>query len=208
MGLISLLIFHVKEAAAEPTAFLLSKHLDLSQFNFFMRSTIAEHVVFHSRLIAARTPVGQRQSIKFDQDIGMCHSYVHQCGLGGTVISDCEYPPRVAFVLLNRALSAFVTKYPPEQWERLESDPPASQFAYPEGSELLANFQDPKKADDLSRIQEDLKEVHNVMVVTMEKLLQRGENLDILMTRTTDLSAASEKFYRQAKAQNQCCKWY
>eukprot|EP01053_Blabericola_migrator_P012554 Blabericola_migrator_1__12553@NODE_798_length_6465_cov_65_648171_g566_i0_p2_GENE_NODE_798_length_6465_cov_65_648171_g566_i0NODE_798_length_6465_cov_65_648171_g566_i0_p2_ORF_typecomplete_len206_score38_41Synaptobrevin/PF00957_21/3_7e17Longin/PF13774_6/9_2e10Mannitol_dh_C/PF08125_13/0_014_NODE_798_length_6465_cov_65_648171_g566_i0122739 len=205
MKLVSLLIFHVKPD--QEKAVLLSSHMDLSHFNYFVRTTVKEHIVFHSRLICSRTPVGTRQTIQFEQDLGSCHAFVHSCGLGGAVLSDPEYPPRVAFVFLNRALAAFVEKHGPETWETLTSDPP-NPFPFPEGNELLKHFQNPSQADDLSRIQSDLNEVRDIMIVNIEQLLKRGEQLESLMEKTDDLSKASEQFFRSAKANNQCCKWY
>eukprot|EP01056_Protomagalhaensia_sp_Gyna25_P005316 Protomagalhaensia_sp_Gyna_25__5315@NODE_667_length_2877_cov_177_423538_g521_i0_p1_GENE_NODE_667_length_2877_cov_177_423538_g521_i0NODE_667_length_2877_cov_177_423538_g521_i0_p1_ORF_typecomplete_len204_score25_42Synaptobrevin/PF00957_21/1_2e16Longin/PF13774_6/5_5e10Mannitol_dh_C/PF08125_13/0_011Cyclase_polyket/PF04673_12/0_1Cyclase_polyket/PF04673_12/5_4e03_NODE_667_length_2877_cov_177_423538_g521_i013781989 len=203
MKLVSLLIFHVKDEKAV----LLSSHMDLSHFNYFVRGTVKEHVLFHSRLICARTPVGTRQTIQFEQDLGSCHAYTHSCGIAGAVLSDPEYPARVAFVLINRALAAFVEKYSPETWDTLTSDPP-TLFAFPQGDELLKHFQNPNQADDLSRIQADLNEVRDIMIVNIEQLLKRGEQLESLMEKTDDLSKASEQFFRTTKANNQCCKWY
>eukprot|EP01054_Gregarina_sp_Poly1_P005259 Gregarina_sp_Poly_1__5258@NODE_2789_length_1715_cov_71_920510_g1756_i0_p1_GENE_NODE_2789_length_1715_cov_71_920510_g1756_i0NODE_2789_length_1715_cov_71_920510_g1756_i0_p1_ORF_typecomplete_len212_score20_98Longin/PF13774_6/6e09_NODE_2789_length_1715_cov_71_920510_g1756_i0192827 len=156
MKLVSLLIFRVKPE--QEKAILLAAHMDLSHFNYFIRSTIKEHIVFHSRLICSRTPIGCRQTIQFEQDLGNCHAFVHSCGLGGAVLSDPEYPARVAFVFLNRALAGFVEKHAPESWESLTADPPAA-FKFPQGDELLKHFQNPSEADDLARIQADLNEV-------------------------------------------------
>eukprot|EP00918_Siedleckia_nematoides_P067812 GHVU01147598.1.p1 GENE.GHVU01147598.1~~GHVU01147598.1.p1 ORF type:complete len:142 (-),score=5.77 GHVU01147598.1:1241-1666(-) len=103
MKLVGLQIF--RWDAEKPV--ILSQHLDLSQFSFFQRGTIKEHMVFHSRLICSRTGKGMRQSIEFEQKLGMCHIYVHQCGLAVTVLCDMEYPMRVAFSLINQILRAF-----------------------------------------------------------------------------------------------------
>lgn len=35
------------------------------------------------------------------------HCYLRTDGLGGTVIADLEYPPRVAFVLLSTLIDRF-----------------------------------------------------------------------------------------------------
>jgi len=35
--------------------------------------------------------------------------------------------------------------------------------------------------------------------------LARGEKLDNLVDKSTDLSLASQMFYKQARKQNQCC---
>ena len=42
-------------------------------------------------------------------------------------------------------------------------------------------------------------------VEVVRELLARGEKLDNLVDKSTDLSLASQMFYKQAKKQNQCC---
>ena len=44
-----------------------------------------------------------------------------------------------------------------------------------------------------------------VLHKTIDSVLARGEKLDNLVDKSTDLSLASQMFYKQAKKQNQCC---
>lgn len=103
MKLISILIF--KWDSEKPT--LLSTHTDVSFINFFMRSTVKEHILFHSRLVCSRTSLNVRQSVQMEQNLGFCHSYSHPSGLAATVMCDPEYPNRVAFSLINQVLRTF-----------------------------------------------------------------------------------------------------
>lgn len=41
----------------------------------------------------------------------MCHCYLRQDGLGAVVVTDKEYPARVAFNLESKLLDEFDTKY-------------------------------------------------------------------------------------------------
>lgn len=41
-----------------------------------------------------------------------CHVYVRSDNLGGTVIADQEYPPRVAFTFLNKVLDQYAEDHP------------------------------------------------------------------------------------------------
>lgn len=41
----------------------------------------------------------------------MCHCYLRQDGLGAVVVTDKEYPSRVAFNLESKLLEEFDTKY-------------------------------------------------------------------------------------------------
>jgi synaptobrevin family protein YKT6 len=40
---------------------------------------------------------------------------------------------------------------------------------------------------------------------SVEQVLQRGEKLDDLVAKSSDLSAQSKMFYKSAKKQNSCC---
>ena len=67
-------------------------------------------------------------------------------------------------------------------------------------------MQDPQQADKLTKIQRDLDETKVVLHETIESMLQRGEKLETLVDKSSDLSMASQMFYKQAKKNNQCCK--
>ncbi|CEL93657.1 unnamed protein product [Vitrella brassicaformis CCMP3155] len=182
----------------------LSSHYDLSHFPFFQRKTVQEHIRFHSRLICARTPVGRRQSVEFEQNLGNCHVYVHPSGLAAAVLTSAEYPMRVAFSMLSEVLRLFQDKYG-GQWENTDAD---RSIGFTEGDEYVKKFQNPAEADKLTKVQKDLDEVKDVMLKSIEDLLQRGETLDSLMQKSTDLSQTSYQFYRTAKKNNQCCQLY
>ncbi|XP_026190032.1 VAMP-like protein YKT61 [Cyclospora cayetanensis] len=199
IALYSLLVF--KWHSERPL--LLSAAVDVSSFPFFHRSTMKEHIIFHSRLIAARTPLGRRQVVEFENKIGHCHVYCHPSGLAITALSSVSYPMRVAFGLINEALRLFQEKCA-GQWEGLTEDAPGANML-PEGADMLKKYQNPLEADKLLKVQRELDEVKDVMLKNIDELLQRGEKLDDLMQRSEDLSNTSYQFYRQAKKTNSCC---
>lgn len=65
-------------------------------------------------------------------------------------------------------------------------------------------YQDPKQADTIMRVQQELDETKVVMHKTIESVLERGEKLDNLVERSNALSAQSKMFYKTAKKQNSC----
>jgi len=72
----------------------------------------------------------------------------------------------------------------------------------------LKEWQNPASTDKIAKIQKELDEVKEIMATNIEAVLKRGEDLDSLMEKSTDLSATSLTFYKKAKKQNQCCKAY
>ena len=69
----------------------------------------------------------------------------------------------------------------------------------------LAEYQDPSKADKISAIQKELNETTAVLSKTIDNVLERGEKLDDLVSKSQDLSSQSKVFYKQAKKTNSCC---
>ena len=69
-----------------------------------------------------------------------------------------------------------------------------------------ASVQDPAQADKLTKIQRDLDETKVVLHKTIESMLERGEKLEALVDKSSDLSMASQMFYKQARKTNSCCK--
>lgn len=176
----------------------LSGASDLQSFGYFQRSSVQEFMDFTSKILVERTNVAQRASVR-EQEY-MCHVYVRSDSLAGVLISDHEYPQRVAFTLLNKVLDDFCSKYPPFQWS---DEKQIMQF--PEASDFLQKYQNPKEADAMSKIQCDLDETKIILHNTIEAVLQRGEKLDDLVEKSEGLSTQSKAFYKTARKTNSCC---
>ena len=175
----------------------------MSRIDFFKRGTVRDFIKFHARTVVTRTQRGQRQTIQFENDIGKCFAYVQENGLAGAVITDNDYPMRVAFTLLNEALKRFELRAFP--WQTVDKD---VDLDFKEGGELLTKFQNPEEADKITKITKELEEVKSIVVKSMDDILKRGETLDALMQKSNDLNEVSRQFYRTAKKNNQCCKMY
>jgi len=172
---------------------------DLSSFNFFQRKSVGEFLNFATNFVAERTQPGQRQSVK-QQDY-MCHVFVRHDGITGVLVADQEYPSRVAFTVLSKVTNEFVAAVPKEKWDNSAITPIVF-----EGLEaLLQKYQNPKEADAMTKVQTELDETKVILHETMESLMQRGENLDNLVTKSDQLSDQSKQFYKQAKKMNSWC---
>ncbi|KAG5518307.1 hypothetical protein PMAC_003103 [Pneumocystis sp. 'macacae'] len=164
--------------------------VNLTPFGFFVRSSIQEFMVLFSRLVAEEIQVGQRKS--FDQDNYALHAYSRSESIVGVVITDKEYPVRVAYSLLNKILDEFLMKYPPSSWSKKDKRLPFGVL-----DEYIIKYQDPQKADNIIKVQQELDDIKNVLSQTIDSVLQRGEKLDDLIQRSDILSAQSRLFYKQ-----------
>ena len=76
---------------------------------------------------------------------------------------------------------------------------------FPAIQEYVVRYQDPKQADTIMKVQQELDETKIILHKTIESVLERGENLDSLVDKSAALSASSKTFYKTAKSQNSCC---
>ncbi|KAM6494920.1 snare protein YKT6 [Amanita muscaria] len=178
---------------------VLSNANDLSSFSFYQRSSAAEFMPFFSKTVAERTLQGQRQSIQ--ENIYTAHVY-NRGGpeeLAAVIVTDQEYPVRPAFSILNKLLDEFSAKVPKSKYD----DP--SSISFSEISTYIQKYQDPKHADTIMRVQQELDETKIILHKTIESVLRRGEKLNDLVDRSNALSSQSKMFYKTAKKQNSCC---
>lgn len=112
MKLFSLFVLYKKVdagASAGGQAKILKYSADLASFGFFQRSSVEEFMKFTSRIIVERTEPGNRSSIK-EQEY-MAHVFVRSDGLSSVLISDQEYPNRVAHSLLNKVYNTISFRF-------------------------------------------------------------------------------------------------
>lgn len=184
---------------SSPKATILCSAHELTSFSYFQKGSVKEFMDFTSKILVERTAITQRSSVK-EQEY-QCHVYVRNDSLAGVLISDHEYPQRVAFTLLNKVLDDFAVKYNGSVW------PTAAEgsLVFPQVAEYLQKYQNPKEADAMTKLQTDLDETKIILHNTIEAVLQRGEKLDDLVEKSEGLSLQSKAFYKTAKKTNSCC---
>ncbi|PWN38942.1 putative YKT6-snare protein for endoplasmic reticulum-golgi transport [Ceraceosorus guamensis] len=172
-----------------------------------------------SQTVAERTSPTQRQSVQENTYVAHVHSRPASEGISGVLVSDTEYPSRVAFSLLNKTLDEFVLKVPKGLYERQvnsittgSSSAPSAKgtgildnAVFPQAQDYVNRYQDPRQADQIMKVQQELDETKIVLHKTIDSVLQRGEDLDKLVEKSGSLSAQSKMFYKSAKKQNSCC---
>lgn len=90
----------------------------------------------------------------------MCVVYVRADGLAGVVITDHEYPQRVSHTLTTKILDEFSQKYPPSTWSNLSE----REVSFPQLNAYLAKYQNPREADAMTKIQDELDETKIILV--------------------------------------------
>ncbi|KAK3004772.1 hypothetical protein RJ639_018307 [Escallonia herrerae] len=183
MKITALLVLKVNPDGSAPL--LLASALDVSHFGYFQRSSVKEFILFVSRTVAQRTQSGQRQSVSHEEY--KVHSY-NRNGVCAVGFMDDHYPVRSAFSLLNQVQDEYHKNFG-ESWRAVKED---NNQPWPYLNDALAKFQDPAEADKLLRIQRELDETKIILHRTIDSVLERGEKLDSLVEKSSDLSAASQ----------------
>ncbi|KAG2128002.1 snare protein YKT6 [Suillus clintonianus] len=178
---------------------VLSSDSDVSSFSFYQRGSVSEFLTFFTKTVIERTPQGQRQSVQENNYTAHVYNKGGAEQLAAIIITDQEYPVRPAFSLLTKLLDDFTAKVPQSSFAN-----PGS-ISFPEIQTYIQKYQDPRQADTIMRVQQELDETKIVLHKTIESVLQRGEKLDNLVERSNALSSQTKMFYKTAKKQNSCC---
>ncbi|KAJ6698609.1 hypothetical protein OIU79_011998 [Salix purpurea] len=185
MKITALLVLKCSPEGSDPV--ILVNAMDVSHFGYFQRSSVKEFIFFVGRTVAKRTPPGQRQSVQHEEYKVHAYNRNGLCALG---FMDDHYPVRSAFSLLNQVIDEYQKNFG-ESWRAAQAD---SSQPWPYLNEALTKFQDPAEADKLLKIQRELDETKIILHKTIDSVLARGEKLDSLVEKSSDLSAASQQF--------------
>ncbi|XP_063385155.1 synaptobrevin homolog YKT6 [Cydia fagiglandana] len=182
-------------------ATILKDAYDLSSFSYFQKGSVQEFMSFVSKTMVERTQPAARQSVKEGEY--MLQVYVRADNLAGVLISDHEYPSRVAHTLITKILDEFTARVPANTWPTANN----TTVDFPVLPQYLVKYQNPREADALTKIQEDLDETKIILHDTIKAVLERGEKLDDLVAKSDSLSYHSKAFYKTARKTNSCCNF-
>ncbi|PWA48152.1 synaptobrevin-like protein [Artemisia annua] len=218
MKITALLVLKCDPRSEGSDPVILANATDVNHFGYFQRVTVRQFIVFVGRTVAKRTPPDQRHSVQHEEY--KVHSY-NRNGLCVVGFMDDHYPVRSAFSVLNKVIDEYQKSFG-DSWRSIQADSTQPwpylndaltkfqfcilffsfklhQFHYE--YELIANhhnlfsdFQDPAEADKLLKIQRELDETKIILHKTIDSVLERGEKLDSLVEKSSDLSAASQYF--------------
>lgn len=92
------------------------------------------------------------------------------------IVTDGDYPALVAHQLLSKIVDEFLAKHPRTSW----SDPSLRENAcpLPQLKEYIVKYQDPKQADSIMKIQQELDETK----IVLHKTVRHPSSLDLYGT--------------------------
>jgi synaptobrevin family protein YKT6 len=176
-----------------------------SWFGWLYKNTLQEFLQFFAKLLTERTPVGTRCQVTKDNFVGYVHPRSN--GLSVVLVTDSEYPSRVAFNLLRKTTLDFEDIYQKDQQDidKCTTDWELNKRYQPMLQQLVQQHQDPVKADKILQVKKDLEDTKEVLNKALDSLMQRGEKLEDLVSKTDMLTTESKEFYKKSAEANSCC---
>jgi synaptobrevin family protein YKT6 len=87
-------------------------------------------------------------------------------------------------------------------WQATQTD---TEFEFPMLADLLVKYQNPTAADSLMKLQKDIDSTKDIVIRTIDQLLDRGEKLETLAAKSDDLCFQSRVFVEKSSEMNSCC---
>ncbi|KAG2439573.1 hypothetical protein HXX76_004925 [Chlamydomonas incerta] len=125
-------------------------------------------------------------------------------GITYMAVAEEGFGRRIPFAFLDDVRGRFVAMYGAAAKEAVayEYNTEFSRVL----AERAAHFSDPS-ADAINRVKGELQEVKHIMIENIEKVLERGERLDLLVDKTEGLQQVSLAFRREARRLKHTMWW-
>lgn len=149
-----------------------------------------------ARILAKISPANARQAYAYDRHL---FNYVVSDGLVFLCMTDEAFEKRLAFAFLDDVK---------RRWSVAFANRGATAARYAMNDEFARVLQkqmdffasnDPA-ADKLGAINKNVEEVKGIMVSNIEKVLERGEKIELLVDKTEKLNEAGFKFKKSSTA--------
>ncbi|KAI9592887.1 Longin-like domain-containing protein [Syncephalis fuscata] len=127
--------------------------------------------------------------------------YLINNGICYLCVCDRSYPRKLAFSYLDELSKEFDASYGAEaQKQGLRPYAFIKFDTFMQKTKRL--YQDTRAQSNLTKLNEDLQDVHRIMTKNMEDLLWRGDSLDRMSTMSSTLRDQSAQYRRDAKRLN------
>ena len=131
-------------------------------------------------------------------------SFIDNENMGCVIITDLDYDKRVAHIVMRKAMDMFKSESENWDWQTRNCDINRSQkcrYIY----DLIIDYHEPKEKDTILKINKGLSETKETLHHSIDKMLERGEKIDVLIQKSKDLSYNSKKFLKKSKDMNSWC---
>jgi len=165
-------------------------------------STSGNFTTVTRRILEKIPPNDNKMSYVYDRHI---FHYVVDDGISYLCLADEEFGRRIPFAFLEDVKNRFKATY---------GDRGKTALAYgmnADFSRVLQNqmdyYSNNPNADRINRVRGEIDEVKSVMVTNIEKVLERGERIELLVDRTENLNQTAFKFKKSSTQLKRAMWW-
>ncbi|KAL1918604.1 uncharacterized protein VTP21DRAFT_2626 [Calcarisporiella thermophila] len=131
--------------------------------------------------------------------------YICEDGITYLCMGDDSFGRRIPFAFLQDLRNRFLSTY------SLESAADAPHYGMNEFSRVIAKqmeyFSNNPNADKIKQVQGEIEQVRDVMVQNIERVLERGERIDLLVDKTDALNQSAFAFRKRSTALKRSMWW-
>mmetsp|Transcript_5365 Transcript_5365/g.6530 ORF Transcript_5365/g.6530 Transcript_5365/m.6530 type:complete len:227 (-) Transcript_5365:284-964(-) len=160
-----------------------------------------------TRVLLSKIPTQDgRMSYVYDQH--MFH-YVVEGGICYLCMSDEHNKHRIPYAFLNDIQSNFIARYGPEE--------PLTAIAFSMNEEFSKIIQERMdhynsegadlEIDNIGKVKSQIEDVKGVMVQNIEKVLERGEKIELLVDKTDRLNQQAFRFEASSRSLRRTLWW-
>eukprot|EP00520_Triparma_pacifica_P011210 CAMPEP_0118650396 /NCGR_PEP_ID=MMETSP0785-20121206/10228_1 /TAXON_ID=91992 /ORGANISM="Bolidomonas pacifica, Strain CCMP 1866" /LENGTH=221 /DNA_ID=CAMNT_0006542775 /DNA_START=98 /DNA_END=763 /DNA_ORIENTATION=+ len=153
-------------------------------------------------LLSKIPPSSARQSYVYDSHV---FHYVVSSSLTYLCMSDEQQQHRIPFAFLGKVEELFTEKYGSQGLTAIAFS--MNEEFSPVMKGQMEYFNNNPEADAVSRVKGQIEDVKNVMVENIEKVLERGEKIELLVDKTDRLNQQAFKFEKQSKRLKNVMWW-
>eukprot|EP00699_Malawimonas_sp_californiana_P001598 EC715849.1.p1 GENE.EC715849.1~~EC715849.1.p1 ORF type:complete len:201 (+),score=33.17 EC715849.1:50-652(+) len=155
-----------------------------------------------TRRILDRIPTSKPTKVSYVYDRYVFHCCVDD-GLIYICMTDQDFPRRIPFAFLDDIKSKFKAAY---------GDRGRQALAYELNEDFkkvlqkqMETFSNDPQVDRISRVRAEIDDVKGIMLENIDKVLERGDKIEILVDKTATLVTQSWKFKEGAKESSVRC---
>lgn len=156
-----------------------------------------------SQQILEKIPSSRDTKVSYAYDNYVFHIAVSD-GITYFCMSEKEFGNRVPFAFLDDIKQRFEAQYGPggERASTAGERTLNRDFGRVLRTQMTY-FSNPAESDKFERVRGQISDVKNLMIDNIEKVLDRGEKIDLLVDRTEDLTESAQDFrYKSRKLKN------
>ncbi|TPX47475.1 hypothetical protein SeMB42_g03289 [Synchytrium endobioticum] len=153
--------------------------------------------------ILEKVEEGSNNKMTFVYDRYLFH-YLHRDNVIYLCLADDTFGRRIPFAFLDEIAKRFEAAYSPE---RAQSTIAYGLNEFSKTIQQQMEYYSNPSADKIRQVQGEIDVVKDVMVSNIEKVLERGERIDILVDKTDSLNQASFAFKKRSTALRRQMWW-